>query len=245
MTNPIIVDTIENNFIPLLIHNNSGGEDSKILKKYKEPAWNYQVIRFLNANSQDIIPRKDRVNTQKQLSARMALALEKAGKPVPKALQLLQLEKDTTQLEQVAFSCHCFWTGEHKLGAIDGVIATEAGWLAGHEVTLVTYHKIKLPLKELISLARQKQVANDVYLSSESQRKRVPLLVKKTKSLKGYRKAKKSDQKRQIPGTIFTSLFTNQKLSDSQACKVNAFCRSNPQKALEYLTSSQRHSIGK
>ncbi len=239
MTNPIIVDAVENAFVPLLIHNNSGGEDSKILKKYNEPAWNYQVIRFLNADGKDIIPRKAQVNTHKELTARMVSALEKSNQPVPKPLELLALATDSSQLEQAAFSCHCYWTGEHKLGALDGVVSTEAGWLSGREVTLVTFHKGKLPLKTLVTRARELGVANDVFLSSEAQKQRVSALVPKPYSMKGYRKAKQSDQKRQISGTVFAGLT----LTDIQACKVNAYCRSNPREALTYLTTTQQAKL--
>lgn len=89
MTDPVIVKTVESSFIPLLIHNNKGGTDAKILKKYGEPAWNYQVIRFLTSEGKDIIPRKDRVNTRTALATRMIHALEKAKQPVPAPLRAL------------------------------------------------------------------------------------------------------------------------------------------------------------
>jgi len=89
MTNKTIISAIENSFIPLLIHNNTGGEDSKILKKYNEPSWNYQVIRFLTSDGKDIIPRKSSVNTLKAISARMVKALEVAKQPVPPELKKL------------------------------------------------------------------------------------------------------------------------------------------------------------
>ena len=87
MADPIIVKTVENSFIPLLIHNNSGGVDAQILRKYKEPAWNYQVVRFLSGEGKDIIPRRDRVNTRAALAKRMIQALEKAKQPVPEDLK--------------------------------------------------------------------------------------------------------------------------------------------------------------
>jgi len=34
----------------MLVYNNrNGGMDQKLLKRFQEPAWNHQVIRFLNA----------------------------------------------------------------------------------------------------------------------------------------------------------------------------------------------------
>lgn len=219
MTDPLIIDAVENSFVPLLIHNNRKGKDTEVLKKYKEPAWNYQVIRFLTKDGKNIIPRHDKINTKLALSSRMIQALETAKQPVPATLRLTQLATDTRNLETAAFSCHCFWTGETKLGALEGVVATEAGWVGGREVTLVTYHKKNLPLRKLIQQARKLRVANHIYL----------------------RTAKKSDQKRQIPGTPFAKL----KLTPAQACKVNAHCRTHPEKARAYLTASQRQSLKK
>ena len=77
---------IESEFVPVLIINNAPGRDAELLKRFKEPAWNYQVVRFLDAEGKDIIPRKDRVWTTKALAARMAAALEKAGRKVPGGL---------------------------------------------------------------------------------------------------------------------------------------------------------------
>ena len=84
LTNPALVQAIENEFIPMLIHNNrSSGMDGEIMKRYREPSWNYQVIRFLDARGNDIIPRKDRIWTTRGVAARMIEALSAAGRPVP------------------------------------------------------------------------------------------------------------------------------------------------------------------
>ena len=90
MTDPNIVAAVENSFVPLLIINNKPGPDTQILKKYKEPAWNYQVIRFLNHEGMDIIPRKAGVNSKKELAARMVKVLETEKRPVPDALRKLR-----------------------------------------------------------------------------------------------------------------------------------------------------------
>lgn len=75
-----IVKSIETDFVPLLIHNNSSGRDADLLKKYNEPSWNYQVIRFLDSEGKDLIPRKDRVWTKEALVPRMLAALKKANR---------------------------------------------------------------------------------------------------------------------------------------------------------------------
>lgn len=68
----------------MLVYNNrSGGMDRKLLKRYREPAWNFQVIRFLDAKGRDIIPRKDRVWTTQGVAQRMVKTLETVKRPVP------------------------------------------------------------------------------------------------------------------------------------------------------------------
>ncbi len=58
LSHPLIVEAMESEFIPVLIYNNRGGKDAELLKKYHEPAWNYQVIRFFDNSAKDIIPRQ-------------------------------------------------------------------------------------------------------------------------------------------------------------------------------------------
>ena len=80
---------IEGNFEPVAIFNNASGKDATILKEFKEPAWNYQVIRFIDATKKDIIPRRDRINTVSAVAARMIETLEKKKREVPKELRAL------------------------------------------------------------------------------------------------------------------------------------------------------------
>ena len=49
LSNPALISTIENDFIPLAIFNNKGGKDIKTLDVYKEPTWNNPVVRIVNA----------------------------------------------------------------------------------------------------------------------------------------------------------------------------------------------------
>jgi hypothetical protein len=81
---------IEEHFVPVAIHNNSRNEkDRETLKRFKEPAWNYQVVRFIDAKGKDLIPRKDRVWTLQPLAKRMIASLEQAKRPVPDSLRTL------------------------------------------------------------------------------------------------------------------------------------------------------------
>eukprot|EP00035_Acanthoeca_spectabilis_P025315 m.457864 g.457864 ORF g.457864 m.457864 type:complete len:226 (-) comp21363_c0_seq1:97-774(-) len=83
LSDPTISAAIEAAFNPILIYNNRGGKDAKLLKRFREPAWNYQVVRFLGGDGSDILPRQDRVWTRTELAVRMVAALEKAKRSVP------------------------------------------------------------------------------------------------------------------------------------------------------------------
>ena len=79
LTNPVIVEAAEKDFIPVLVYNNRPGRDAEILASFGEPSWNYQVIRFIDGNGRDIVPRRDRVWTLKGIAGRMVETLEAQG----------------------------------------------------------------------------------------------------------------------------------------------------------------------
>ena len=92
LTNPAIVKAIENEFIPMLVYNNrTSGMDWELLTLYEEPAWNFQVIRFLNGAGNEVIPRKDRIWTTRGVASRMMEALTAANRPVPEYLKDLAI----------------------------------------------------------------------------------------------------------------------------------------------------------
>ena len=218
LSHPLLVEAIEDEFVPMLVHNNrSQGADLEILKRYKEPAWNFQVIRFLDADGKDVIPRKDRVWTVSAVAGRMIEALEASDREVPNYLRTLAPLGKT---EQAAFAMHCFWTGEMEIGKIDGVVATEAGWLEGREVTLVDFQPGKVSLNELTKKAAAAGCAQKVYPEPG----------------KRYRKAKSSDQAKQIQGTPVAKVPN---LTALQRTKLNSFWRTDRKRALEWLSPRQ------
>lgn len=239
MSHPIIVDTVENSFVPLLTVNNSVS-DTIQLKRFNEPSWNYQVVRFLDAKGNDIIPRKDKVWNLHALTKRMITALETANSPVPPLLSLLEQESATQRHAKAAFSMYCYWTGEVQLGAIEGVVSTEAGYFDGHEVTLVTYDTAAINLQQLVKKATAIKCFERLYVPAQQlQTAKNFTSAPVTPLTSSYKKAKDSDQKRQLRGTPFAKL----NLSLMQASKVNAFARTHKQKALGYLTARQRASL--
>ena len=206
MSYPPIVEAVEHEFLPVLIYNNRKGKDAKILERYEEPAWNYQVIHFLDGDGKDLIPRKDKVWTREALSLRMIEALE-------------AYESDLEKQETVAFAQSCFWAGEVALGQVTGVIATEAGWIDGKEVTLVRYRPDLVPLETLIAQAERAGVSDEIYRSPDD----------------AYRRADEADQKRQISDSVFSRI----ELSEMQRTKINAWATVDMQQALAWLTPAQ------
>ena len=237
MSNPLLVEAIETEFTPLLIHNNKPGQDAEVLQRFGEPAWNYQVVRFLDANAKDIIPRKDQVWDTGGIAERMIVSLKKGKRPAPAYLTLLAAEH-SPRLKQAVFSMYCFWTGEMALGQIEGVITTEAGFMGGREVTLVRYDPTVVSLPNLIAAAEKVECANAVHVPA------IDLADAKTSRLNvgtisGYRAAPVSDQKKQLSGTAAEKLS----LSPSQATKVNAWLRVDLAKAQIFLAPSQTRRL--
>lgn len=237
LSNPLLVEAIETEFIPLLIHNNKPGPDAEVLRRFDEPAWNFQVVRFLDAGARDLIPRRDRVWDTAGLAQRMSAALAKAGRPVPAYLPLLAAEHSAT-LKQAVFTMFCFWTGEMALGQIDGVITTEAGFMGGREVTLVRYDPATISLPQLIVAAEKVRCANAVHVPQAdlASAKAARLTIG---TISGYRAAPASDQKKQLEGTTLRILS----LSPAQATKVNAWLRVDAGKARTFLTPAQRGQL--
>ena len=219
LSNPLLVEAIETEFIPLLIHNNKPGKDAEVLRKFGEPAWNYQVVRFLDADEKDIIPRRDQVWDTSGIAERMITTLEKAGRPVPTFLRLIEAEH-SSRLQEAAFSMFCFWTGEVRLGQMDGVVSTQAGFRDGAETVFVRYDPKAISLPELIAEANRSECRH-MEASSD------------------LRSAPASDQKKQIQGTRVEGL----EMSTAQATKVNAWIRVDKNKALGFLTPSQRSRL--
>lgn len=77
----------------MAIYNNTDGDaDAAVLARYGEPAWNYQVLRVVDAKGKDLLPRIAEDWTTAAFAGGMVRGLVAAGKPVPTWLQLLEAE---------------------------------------------------------------------------------------------------------------------------------------------------------
>lgn len=80
-------------FVPIAIFNNLTGKDAEVLRQFKEPAWNNPVVRFVDADGKDLIPRKDGVYSKDGLLNRMTRALSAAGQPIPTGIEQAEPER--------------------------------------------------------------------------------------------------------------------------------------------------------
>lgn len=241
LTHPLLVEAIEDEFVPLLIYNNRmHGGDNRIRELYGEPSWNFQVIRFIDGDGKDIIPRKDRVWTVGELAGRMAKTLKKMGRAVPFYLENLVLEYTHKEQATVGFAMACFWTGEYKLGKIDGVVQTEAGWYDNREVTLVTYSSTTIDLSSLVRAAEKEQCAQRVYLRDREENATLDTarLAVRMLNMDNYRIADISDQKKQLQGWL--EKYPRLYLTAMQKAKLNSFLPDDYDMALSWLSPRQK-----
>lgn len=169
LSHPLIVEAAESLFVPVAVYNNAGGADEAILKSFGEPAWNNPVIRVMGASRKDLAPRLADDWSVRGVAGAMALGLKAAEQPVPKWLALLAEEAGVRRTDTAVFAMHCFWEGEAKLGAIEGVVGTRPGFLDGHEVVEATYNPDAVSFKLLLMRAREAGCVSRVYPRDRTQ----------------------------------------------------------------------------
>ena len=101
---PLLVEAAEDLFVPLAIRNNVGGYEKEVLKRFNEPTWNNPVVRFLDRNAKDVLPRKDRVWKTGALLERMTRALEQSERNVPSWLRTVAAETASGEVETAVFA---------------------------------------------------------------------------------------------------------------------------------------------
>lgn len=224
MSHPLIVETIETHFIPLVIYNNKGGEDAKILKLYKEPSWNNPVIRIVDHLGKDIVKRHARAYQPWQVVQTMMTALTTSGQLIPEYLSLLSTELKEGSDEAI-LSMYCYWTGEKAIGSINGVASTTAGYMNGTEVVKVKYDADKINYADLIQQAAQSKCADRVYTDDQEEKKTAWSHHIPSKGTASFRISK--DDKYYLS----KSKYKGVPLLDIQATKANAMIanRQNPE----------------
>ena len=179
LSHPLIVDAIETAFIPVAIFNNKGGEDAEILMYFNEPSWNNPVVRIIDANKLDLAPRVSGQYTALGVVNAMVSALTLRESAIPEYLSLLSQEVNAHQegTEEAVLSMYCFWTGEKTFGQLEGVVATEPGFMNGQEVVKVTFVDDVLDFKELVLAGKNAKCADNVFTDDPDQVKEAKALL--------------------------------------------------------------------
>lgn len=165
LTHPLIVEAIETEFEPVAIYNNNGGADAATLREFGEPSWNNPVVRVVDVDKKDLTARVSGNYSQLGLVTAMVEALRAKGRKVPGYLDLLlqELEAGHSGTQTAIFGMYCFWSGEKKLGQLEGVVATEPGFVKGSEVVKVAYNPAVISREKLVEQAKKAGCASKIY----------------------------------------------------------------------------------
>lgn len=157
LSDPLLVEAIEEFFVPVAIFNNHKGLDEETLKSFREPAWNNPVVRFLSPQGDDLNLRVSNTHDATSLHGAMVRAIEVAGADVPPFLRVAgdDLIVQHGASRKLTFETPCFWSGETSLAQYPGVLTTDAGWSGGEEVVEVRYDPARVSENELTDFAAQ------------------------------------------------------------------------------------------
>lgn len=155
LAHPLLAPAIEQCFVPVVVRNNVEGKEAAVRDRFAEPAWNNPVVRFVDADGKDLLPRRDGIWDAHGIAARMVAALQTAKRPVPGYLLVARDESDA-KVERAVFAMHCFWEGEAVLGALDGVVGTRSAFVGSAEVVEVTFRPSVLTKAKLTEHAQAK-----------------------------------------------------------------------------------------
>jgi len=236
LTHPQIVEAIETLFVPVAIFNNKGGKDAAVLKMYNEPSWNNPVVRIVDADKENIINRVSGNYSALGIVHAMVFALQKEEKEIPTYLSLLKqsLEAEASGTETATFSMYCFWTGEKKLGNVDGVLETQPGFMNGSEVVEVKYNPVLISYEELVNEAKQASCASHVFTENNEQTETAKKVVGKNGASKKSRFRMDREPKYYLSKSVYRFI----PMTQFQATKVNVKI-GNQQSPDEYLSPRQ------
>ena len=102
MSQPLLVEAIEDHFIPVVVYNNKP-EDAATLKAFQEPSWNNPVVRFIDKDGKDVIKRQAGVYSASGLAKRMIASLKAANRDVPAFLKTVS-RSWASNLHQATFA---------------------------------------------------------------------------------------------------------------------------------------------
>ena len=178
LSHPMVVAAINENFIPVFINNRpdkyATEYDKQMVKFFKESYWSYPVVRYMDKEGKDIIPRKQTLKLRENINRIMSV-LKKRKVKLPVYLEIAEIENADRKHEVAFFNMGCFWSGERKLGKINGVVYQSFGFVKGSggadEVVKVTYDPSIITLEKLLKIAKKNMCATRFIARDEDQLK--------------------------------------------------------------------------
>lgn len=220
LSHPLIVEAIEELFVPVAIFNNKGGEDAKVLRYFGEPSWNNPVVRIVDHKKKDIVSRVGGNYSQLGIVNAMISALTLSNKAIPNYLSLLQeeLQAEARGTEKATLSMYCFWTGEKNIGQLDGVIKTLPGFVGGREVVTLEFDPQVISYETLLESANAQSCAQHVYAENDKQASIASKVIGKNRTSDAGTFRLDREPKYYLSKTIYQYI----PMTDLQATKVNS-----------------------
>ena len=157
LSEPLMVDLIEECFVPLAIFNNVSGADAEVLDQFGEAAWNNPVSYFLSATGQVIGAKLENRYDALAMLDRVIGTLRALGREIPVYAELLRADLLVEQgvARKAIFETPCFWSGETTLAQHPAVLTTLAGWVGSEEVVEVAFDPHHSKASTLIAYAER------------------------------------------------------------------------------------------
>lgn len=141
LSDPILVESVETLCVPVVVRNNVGGAEREVLERFGEPTWANPSARVVDPQDERSFSRVHGDYTLPGTLNMLVRGLKQAGHTPP---AWLALHAGGPRRARAVYAMACFWSGEARLGALDGVTKTRTGWLGGSEVVEVEYDPARL-----------------------------------------------------------------------------------------------------
>ena len=229
LSHPIVIAAVSEYFVPVFINNRpdkyASDYDKKMVKYFKESYWDYPVVRYLDEKEKDIIPRKQTLKLKENIN-RIISVLKARKVKLPIYLQIADIENSNNRHETAYFNMGCFWSGEARLGKINGVLYQTFGFIKGSggadEVVKVVYDPKIISLEKLLKQAKHNMCATRFIARNETQLKVARKIWGKNAILNKNDMREEEPQyylKHGLPGIYFLPI------TPLQAVKINSYYR--------------------
>jgi len=155
LSHPLVVDTIEEHFVPLCILNNAEGVDAEVLARFGEAPWNHTALRVIDADGATLVARVEILRTTNMLCEWLLHTCDALERPVPHHLDLVRDETLTYDHPQwialATFGLADARAGERHIGGLEGVLRTRVGRIDGRPVVEVEFDHRRLPYADLVA----------------------------------------------------------------------------------------------